>query len=357
MSGRVLLYGANGYTGREVAAALADLDLVLAGRDEARVRAVAEPLGLDWRAFDLADADGLAEALADIDVVLHAAGPFDVTAAPMLEACLLSRTHYLDLNGEWPGFLEAMAYDAAARAAEVMVMPGVGMSIVATDCLLALAKRRWPDTERFRLGISRPQIVTRGSIVSAAKLLSPETLVRRNGELVGVPAGKLTHAFDFGEGLRETVAMSWPDVVTGAFTTGVANIETYSELHWPERVGYVAYGHGMRVTGPAIWRSVGAAIGGAWPEGPQDDARRGAGFVMVAEALDPWRRVRRLRMRTPDGYTSSVLTASAIVRRVLAGAAVAGFQTPARVFGPDFVLEEGGAALETPAEQIGGAAA
>jgi short subunit dehydrogenase-like uncharacterized protein len=356
VSGRALLYGATGYTGREIAGALTDLDLVLAGRDEVRVRAIAEPLGLDWRVFDLADPDRLGQALADIDLVLHAAGPFDVTAAPMLEACLLSRTHYLDLNGEWSGFLEAMAYDAAARDAGVMVMPGVGMSIVATDCLLALAKRRWPETERFRLGMSRPQIVTRGSVVSIAKLLSPETIVRRNGEIVTAPAGKLTHAFDFGDGLRESVAMSWPDVVTGEFTTGVRNIETYSELHWPERMSYVASGHGMRVTGPGIWRSLGAAIGGAWPEGPRAAQRLSAGFVIVAEALDPWRRVRRLRMRAPDGYTSSVLTATAIVRRVLAGAAVAGFQTPARVFGPEFVLEVGGAVLETPAHQTAGAA-
>ena len=48
---RALLYGATGYTGRAIAAALANehggkIDLVLAGRNERAVRAVAEPLGL-----------------------------------------------------------------------------------------------------------------------------------------------------------------------------------------------------------------------------------------------------------------------------------------------------------------------
>ena len=38
------------------------------------------------------------------DVVLHAAGPFEQTAAPMLAACLGAGAHYLDLSGEWPGF-------------------------------------------------------------------------------------------------------------------------------------------------------------------------------------------------------------------------------------------------------------
>jgi short subunit dehydrogenase-like uncharacterized protein len=357
MSGRALLYGASGYTGREVARALVGADLVLAGRDEERVRAVAEPLGLPWRVFDLAEEDRLVRALADIDVVLHAAGPFDVTARPMLEACLLTGTHYLDLNGEWPGFLEAMAYDAAARAAKVMLMPGVGLTIVATDCLLALAKQRWPDTDRFRLGISKAQVVTRGSVASVARLLSPEVLIRRNGELVAAPAGRLTHAFDFGEGLSECAAMNWADLVTGAFTTGVPNIEVYSELGWSQRASYVASGLAMRVTGASAWRSIGGALAAAWPEGPDEAARRDAGFVMVVEALDPWRRARRLRLRTLDGYTVSVLTAAEAVRRVLAGEGTAGFQTPARVFGPEFVLEVGGAMLEAPAEQMGGAAA
>ncbi len=356
MSGRALLYGATGYTGREIAAALTDVDLVLAGRDEARVRAVAEPLGLAWRAFGLSDDHRLVEALADVDLVLHAAGPFDSTLRPMLEACIRAGAHYFDLSGEWPGFAEAMTSDAAARAADVMVMPGVGLSIVATDCLLAMTKARWPDTERIRLGISRVIVMTRGSFASAARLLSPEVLIRRDGRLVTTPAGKLTHAFDFGDGLRETSAMSWADVVTGEFTTGVRNIEAYTELDWAQRASYAASGLAMRVTGAAAWRSLGDALSDGWPAGPSDDERRDAPYVMVAEALDPWRRVRRLRMRTLDGYTVSVLTSAAAIRRVLAGDWSRGFQTPARIFGPEFILDVGGAVLESPAQQTAGAA-
>jgi short subunit dehydrogenase-like uncharacterized protein len=357
MSGRVLLYGATGYSGREIAGALTDVDLVLAGRNAERVRAVAEPLGRGWRAFDLSDEDRLTEALADVDVVLHAAGPFEATMTPMLEACLRSGAHYLDLSGEWPGFAEAMAYDGAARAADVMVMPGVGLSIVATDCLLALAKERWPDTERVRLGISRVIVMTRGSFASAARLLSPEVLIRRNSELVATRPGKLTHAFDFGDGLIETSAMSWADVVTGEFTTGIRNIEAYTELDWAQRAHYAASGLAMRITGAQVWRSLGNSAAQAWPAGPDEDARRDAPYVMVAEALDPWRRVRQMRMRTLDGYSVSVLTATEAVRKVLSGQWSPGFQTPARIFGPRFVLEVGGAVLETATHQTAGAPA
>ena len=251
MSRRVLLYGAYGYTGREVALRLTDVDLVLAGRDAAEVRVLAEQLGCEWRAFGLTRADALDAALADVDLVLHAAGPFTLTAKPMLDACLRTGAHYLDLAGEWPVFVDAIARDDEARRAGVMVMPGVGLTIAATDGLLALAKRRWPDTVRLRLGVSRAQVITSGSVASAAGILSPEVLVRRDGELVAEPAGKLAHAFDFGEGLRETTALSWADVVTGEFATGVRNIEVYSELGRPGRDRYRDMSVAMAATGTA----------------------------------------------------------------------------------------------------------
>ncbi|HEY1560691.1 MAG TPA: saccharopine dehydrogenase NADP-binding domain-containing protein [Caulobacteraceae bacterium] len=348
MSGRALLYGVTGFTGREVAERLRGLDIVVAGRDAAGVRAVAGTLGLSWRAFPLTDADVLDEALSDIDVVLHAAGPFEETAAPMLQACLRTRTHYLDLNGEWPGFVDALVCDGALKAVGVMAMPGVGLTIVATDCLLALAVATWPDTVRVRLGVSQAQVVSRGSVASAARLLSPYVLVRRNGDLVSVPAGSLAHAFDFGEGLREAAAMSWADVVTGPISTGVGDIEVYSELGWPGRTSYRASALAMSLTGPRGWRRAGEALAAAWPKSPSGAMRERARFVMVVEALDAWRRPRHLRMRTFDGYTASVLTAAAAVRRVLAGDWSPGFQTPSLIFGPRFMLDEGAAELEAP---------
>ena len=359
MSGRALLYGATGYTGRLVARRLADarVDVVLAGRDPERVRDVAEPLGLAWTAFGLSDAEAAARALAGVDVVLHAAGPFEKTAAPMVAACLKAHTHYLDLGGEWPVFVDLIACDQAAREAQVMIMPGVGLTIVATDCLMALAKAAQPDAVKLRLGVSRPQVVTRGTVASAANLLSPDVVIRRGGRLVSVPAGSLAHAFDFGDGLREATAFSWADVATGQITTGVGDIEVYSELNWPQRLSYRASGMAMALTGARPWRAVSGALAAAWPEGPAEDSRRQAEFVMVCEAVDPWRRVSRVRMRTKDGYTVSELTAAAAVERVLAGDASPGFQTPARVFGADFILGLGCASLDPAPERIEGAPA
>lgn len=359
MTGRALLYGATGYTGREVAVRLAEagVNVVLAGRNPEKVRRLAEPLGLPWRAFDLASSVDLHAALDDIEVVLHAAGPFAITAGPMMTACLATGAHYLDLGGEWPSFVDAMALDEPARAAGVMLMPGVGLTIAVTDCLMAMAVRRHPDTVKLRLGVSRPQIITRGTVVSAANLIDQHVLIRRGGRLAGVSPGKLTHAFDYGEGLRESIAMSWADVVTGQFTTGVGDIEVYSELGWPFRTTFRAVGMAMGATGAGPWRAASRALASAWPEAPPAETRQRAGFVMVVEALDPWRRVRRMRMHTLDGYTVSVHTAVAALQNVIAGVQSPGFQTPARVFGADFILRLGCATLDEYPERDDGVAA
>ena len=60
-------------------------------------------------------------------------------------------------------------------------------------------------------------------------------------------------------------------------------------------------------------------------------------------------------MRTQDGYTVSELAAAAAaVQRVLAGDWPPGFQTPARVFGADFILGLGCASLDAAPERAGG---
>jgi short subunit dehydrogenase-like uncharacterized protein len=47
----------------------------------------------------------------------------------------------------------------------------------------------------------------------------------------------------------------------------------------------------------------------------------------------------RARLVTPESYSFTGVTAAAIARRALAGDVEAGFQTPARVYGSDLVLD------------------
>ena len=95
-----LLYGANGYTARLIIdlAKTFGLTPVLAGRNAAKVQSLADKYGLMYRIADLNDALVLDALLVDVSVVLHCAGPFSKTAAPMQQACLRTGTHYLDIT-------------------------------------------------------------------------------------------------------------------------------------------------------------------------------------------------------------------------------------------------------------------
>jgi short subunit dehydrogenase-like uncharacterized protein len=61
---------------------------------------------------------------------------------------------------------------------------------------------------------------------------------------------------------------------------------------------------------------------------------------VVAEAEGPGGAA-RARLETPSGYETTRLAGVEAARRILAGEAKPGFQTPATAFGADFVLALG----------------
>ena len=338
-----MIYGANGFSGAAIARRLRETgkDVILAGRNEPRLRHLAALLDSPYRVFDLRNAAGIVSALSDIELVLHAAGPFVQTAAPMVEACIRSATHYLDLAGEWPVFALAQRRGPEAAAAGIMLMPGAGFSIVITDCLLAHAARCRPDAVRLRLAVAQPTVVSRGTFRTTLELASGRVLVREGGAVTSAPVGGLRRTFNFGAGERESIGVSWPDVITGQQSTGVASIETYLEAPAPFELAYRSGALAADAIGEQALRTAISPLGALWPDRPDRAAQRRAVNAAVVEAVDPWRRVTRFGVHTPDGYGVTTTIVQSIVERVLAGDRRPGFQTPSGVFGPEFATDLG----------------
>src|SRR5882762_8859763 len=99
----VAVFGAYGHTGRFVVTELRRRGLVpiLTGRDAAKLKSLAasEP-GLEMRVAAVDDPASLDRALVGAAAVLNCAGPFIDTAAPVIEAALRARLHYLDIAAE-----------------------------------------------------------------------------------------------------------------------------------------------------------------------------------------------------------------------------------------------------------------
>ena len=341
MRGRVLIYGATGYTGRLIAERLrrSRCDILAAGRTAQRVQALAAELGIAGRVIAIDDAQALDSALEQTDVLINAASPFALTAPRLIESCLRSKTHYLDITGELPVFQEAFRHDEAARKRGIMIMPGAGLAVVASDCLAVHVAALVPNAKYLRIGLLRPNSFSRGTFRSALGLANSRVSIRRNGRLISLPVGRLQRSFDFGDGEKESVAVSWADVFTAYHSTGIRNIETYFEAGFVSRALYqLGAGLADAVQLKPV-KTLIDTIAGGWPEGPPEDRRRAEQCVIVAEAEDPWRQQTSVRLRTPDGYSFTAESATAIAHRILRGDFACGFQSPARVYGADLVLD------------------
>jgi short subunit dehydrogenase-like uncharacterized protein len=338
---RVLIYGATGYTGRLIAGRLRNSRSkpVIAGRSSQRVQAMAAELGLTGRVMTSDDPNALDEALDDVDVLINAASPFALTASPLIQSCLRTKTHYLDITGELPVFREAFGYDNAARERGIMIMPGVGLGIVASDCLAMHVASLVPNAKYLRVALLRPSSFSRGTFRSALGLANSRVSIRRNGQLMSLPIGRLQRSFDYGDGKKQSVAVSWADVFTAWHSTGIRNIEAYFEADFASRTFYqlgAGIADAMQLS-PA--KTLIDAVISALPEGPPEIQRRAEKCVIVAEAEDTWRQTRCVRLETPDGYSFTAEATAAIARRVMRGDFLSGFQTPAKVYGADLVLE------------------
>jgi short subunit dehydrogenase-like uncharacterized protein len=349
MSADFLLYGSYGYTGRLIAERAAGLGLtpLLAGRDAAALAEQAAGLGLAYRAFSLEDTPALDAAVAEVPVVLHCAGPFSHTVAPVAAACLRAGRHYLDITGEIPVFEALAARDGEARRAGVMLMPGAGFDVVPSDCLAAHLKRRLPGATRLSLAFMPVGGgLSRGTATTMVENLGRGGAVRRDGRIRPVPAAWRTREVDFGRGPVTVTTIPWGDVSTAYHSTGIPNIEVYTRVPAGQRrmlaaTRYLGWLLGSSPVQGFLKRRVRAGR-----PGPTAEQREHGRSLLWGEARDDAGGRVTSRLTAPEGYRLTALTAVAAVQRVLAGQAPAGFQTPSRAYGADWILEFEGVTRE-----------
>ena len=104
MAGRIVLFGATGYTGTLTAEAVAaaGVPAVLAGRDRARLEVLASRLGGDFSVAtaDVAKPSTVAALVNPGDVLVSTVGPFAKYGEPALRAAVERGANYIDSTGE-----------------------------------------------------------------------------------------------------------------------------------------------------------------------------------------------------------------------------------------------------------------
>ncbi|HKP63354.1 MAG TPA: saccharopine dehydrogenase NADP-binding domain-containing protein [Polyangiales bacterium] len=337
----IVLYGAAGYTGRLIAqrALSRGLRLTLAGRGSPRLSQLGEQTGFAVREAALDDARALSALLSGARVLLNAAGPFSSTAAPLWAACMKARVSYLDLTGEVDVLEQAALQHAAARAAGIMLMPAVGFDVVPSDCLASLLARRLPRARALHLAFSGLEHFSRGSALTMLQCAGRPVRARRRGRLVAASGGQL-QSVDFGSGPRAVCAVDWGDLVSAYFTTGVSDVTTYFEATPALRASLWG-----RLPVWAPLQGWARELSQTLPEGPSAPQRARSRCVLAAIAELPDGSRASLRCETPDVYDFSADAACEIAGRVARGDYEAGFQTPARVYGPELLAALSGTRL------------
>ncbi|MGZ5322872.1 MAG: saccharopine dehydrogenase family protein [Solirubrobacterales bacterium] len=155
----VVVFGATGVTGRQVAVYLAErapeaeMRWAPAARDAAKLDRSLSEDGVEADEFltaDLADPASLAAMARRAKVVLDLVGPYTLYGRPVIEACIENGAHYVDLTGEIP-FVRTIARElgGAAERAGVKIVQVCGFEALPPD-LMALsaaeaARERWDE--------------------------------------------------------------------------------------------------------------------------------------------------------------------------------------------------------------------
>jgi short subunit dehydrogenase-like uncharacterized protein len=346
---KILVYGSYGYTGQLIVeqAIKAGLQLILAGRDENQLRAQAEKHKLEYRAFTLDNTAALDSALQEADAVLHCAGPFVLTFRQMAEACIRNKKHYVDISGEIEGFEALAAMDEDAKRAGVMLLPGGGFDVVPSDSLIAYTAGKLPSATHLELYIkSIGSGVSRGTARSGIENSHRQGRIRRDGKIVSVPNVWDSKLVDFGRGLSRLVTMGWGDVSTAYHSTGIPNVTVY--MSFPKAM--IQMMKFTRVAGPLLYTRAARdfikwLIGIFFANGPSRKQNETGFSLMIAEVSDGTKTV-RAKLRTPEAYYLTALTSVEIMKRILSDDYKAGFQTPSKAYGADFILQFDGVQRE-----------
>lgn len=200
--GPIAVYGASGYTGRLIAAELArrGADLVLAGRDRAKLERVAAEVG--GAAIAVAALDqpaALRELLAPCAAVIACAGPFALHGEPLVRSAVETATAYVDTTGEQPFIRRVFeVHGPAAERAGTPLVPAMGFDYMPGDMIAALTCEGVDAVEDVHLAYSvRSFGPSRGTTASALGQIGDDDVEWRGGALVAASRAVRRPEHDF----------------------------------------------------------------------------------------------------------------------------------------------------------------
>ena len=339
-----LIYGAYGFTGQLLVdeAVRQGQQPVLAGRTASKLAPLAEKYGLETLILGLEDPAKLAKALKGVELVFHAAGPFQITSAPMLEACLEGGVNYIDITGEIPVFQHTFAQHERALRAGVGLISGAGFDVIPSDCLAKYVAEKLPSAIDLQIGVASSTQPSSGTAKSSIEMMPRGGMRRQNGQLVPLQLGDGAKKIHFSHRELVTLPISWGDLETAYRSTGIPNITTY--MAYPPRLVKTVRRYGalvQKLVRVSLLRRAAQRIAEHSFKGPSAEMRRNNRSYLWAMASDAEGNQAQAWLETMEAYQLTAVAGLRCVKKMLAERPV-GALTPAQAFGADFILETEG---------------
>lgn len=339
---KIAIYGASGYQGKLVLAELAkrDIDMLLVGRNAARLRDAATTVGTvdaGHRVADTDDHNSLVEAFHGCDAVINCAGPFTSSGPAVVRAAIAAGCHYVDTAGEQ--LYTNAVFDTFAGEAEgagVTVVPATNDGCVPGDLLAHLIAERItePIAERVQPieEITVSHFIAGGSGFSRGSLRSAvETIdVIKAGGLsyddgkwrAGTPARHTTITLPDASQPTDVVKTPLSEVITIPRHIEVRHVESHVDA----------------MVGAQLDTPITPQIIDNLPEGPTEEERRTQRFTYLIDAVVRDGQTARGIVRGHDTYGITAVIAVEAARRLVTDGAKPGVLAPAQAFDPTSFL-------------------
>jgi short subunit dehydrogenase-like uncharacterized protein len=316
MAGRIVVFGATGYTGELTARELAGTGErpVLAARDGARVRALADELGgLEWALANVSQPESVRALVERGDVLISCVGPFHRWGAPAVQAAIDAGAHYLDSTGETP-FIRRIfeQWGPRADAAGCALLTAMGYDWVPGNLAAALALTDGGEAAtRVAVGyfLKGAAGMSGGTRASAAGVFLEPSFAWRDGRIVTERGGARGRSFLVDGRTRKALSAGSSEhfALPPSFPE-LREVDVY--LGWfggaSDALRAVSLGLSVATRVPLVRGALGEVIGRAVKGstgGPDAEARAASGSEIVAEACDDAGRViGRAHLAGVNGY-------------------------------------------------------
>lgn len=340
MDNKLIIYGAYGYSAKLILENLPKKEIkpMLAGRDEYKLRKVANEFDCDFVVFDLEDEEKIKENIQDYHTLLNCAGPFKFTAEKFFKACLETKTNYLDITGEISVLEKAWSFNEQAKENGIVILPAVGFDVIPTDCVAAKLKEQMPEAVSLKLGFEGKEAkMSRGTNLTTLESINEDSKVRKNGKIISVPTGEHTFEIKNDKIEFQGIAIPWGDVSSAYYSTGIPNIEVFFGVNKAAFASKRLLAAGKSLLGVNFVKDFLMKQISKRMSGPSAYERQKASMIVWGEVENENGEKLYEAYRFIDGYELTGRGAAEAVIRVLNKEVEKGTQTPSLAFGYKFM--------------------